>query len=214
MTSTSPNRLLEQAVAQLPVIAIVREFGDRDRTLGVVSALVAGGATALEVTTNTTCWQEAVTHARELGVHAVGAGTVLTGEHVQQALGCGASFIVSPGVDPKVIEMAQSMGMDTLPGVMTPTEIGVALSAGVRRVKLFPAGSLGLDFFSAIRAPFNDVEFVPTGGISPQNASSWLRAGAWALGMGGSLTTGSLLEIENRMRSLRDAVSADIGSRT
>lgn len=209
MTSTGLDRPLERATAELPVVAIVREFDDAERTLAVTAALISGGVTALEVTTNSIGWQQAVQYARERGVGAVGAGTVLTREHIQQAFECGASFVVSPGTDPRIIEGAISFGMDALPGAMTPTEIGAALQCGALRVKLFPAGSLGLGYFAAIRAPFNEVEFIPTGGISQKNAGEWLRAGAWALGMGGFLTTGSPQEIEARMLDLRETVLAD-----
>jgi 2-dehydro-3-deoxyphosphogluconate aldolase/(4S)-4-hydroxy-2-oxoglutarate aldolase len=214
MTATSLDRPLARATAELPVIAIVREFADAERTLAVTAALISGGVTALEVTTNSSGWQQAVRYARERGVGAVGAGTVRTREHVRQAFECGADFVVSPGTDPEIISDTISLGMDTLPGAMTPTEIGAALHCGALRVKLFPAGSLGLGYFSAIRAPFNEVELIPTGGISRSNAGEWLRAGAWALGMGGFLSIGSPQEIEGRMRELRETLLAEWEGRT
>jgi Entner-Doudoroff aldolase len=209
MTKSGVDERLGKAVSELPIVTIVRELGDPLRALDVVSALRDGGATAIEVTTNTVAWQAVVTRAGELGFGAVGVGTVLTMSHVLDAHDCGASFVVSPGFDEAIVKEALARGMDVLPGAMTPTEICSALGAGAQRVKLFPAGTLGLAYFGALRAPFDGVEFVPTGGISPQNAVSWLRAGSWALGMGGSLTSGTPQEIELRMRDLRDSVLAE-----
>ena len=209
MTSVRVDESLGRAVNELPIVAIVRELGDSERALEVVEALRDGGATAIEVTTNTAEWQSVVTRSLELGFVAVGVGTVTTMAHVREAHDCGARFVVSPGFNEAIVRDALARGMDVLPGAMTPTEIGSALGAGARRVKLFPAGTLGLAYFGALRAPFKDVEFVPTGGISPQNAVSWLRAGSWALGLGGSLTSGTPYEIESRMREMRVSVLAD-----
>lgn len=209
MTTSCVDESLGRALSDLPIIAIVREFGDSARAFAAVAALRTGGATAIEVTTNTPAWQAVVTRAMELGFAAVGVGTVMTMTHVREAFDCGAGFVVSPGFDEAIVKDSLARGMDVLPGVVTPTEICSALGAGARRVKLFPAGSLGLPYFGALRAPFNAVDFVPTGGISPQNAVSWLRAGSWALGMGSSLTSGTPQEIELRMRDLRDSVLAE-----
>ncbi|CAB4953573.1 MAG: 2-dehydro-3-deoxyphosphogluconate aldolase [Actinobacteria bacterium] len=209
MTTLTVDESLGKAVSELPIVTIVRELGDPARALAVVAALRDGGATAIEVTTNTAEWQAAVTRAVEMGFAAVGVGTVMTMAHVREAHDCGASFVVSPGFDEAIVKDALARGMDVLPGAMTPTEICSALGAGARRVKLFPAGTLGLTYFGALRAPFNGVEFVPTGGISPQNAVSWLRAGSWAIGMSGSLTSGTPQEIELRMRELRVSVLAE-----
>jgi 2-dehydro-3-deoxyphosphogluconate aldolase/(4S)-4-hydroxy-2-oxoglutarate aldolase len=204
----SPSAV-ERATAELPVIAIVREFASEQRALDVVSALIDGGVTALEVTTNTLGWQRAVELARTEGVVAVGVGTVVTVEQVAQAHECGATFVVSPGTDPVIIGHAISLDVEPLPGALTPTEIGSALRSGARRVKLFPAGVLGLPYFAALRAPFDAVDFIPTGGLAPRSAVAWLDAGAWALGVGGSLTAGSPEEIRKTMCGLRETVLAN-----
>lgn len=197
---------VERATDELPVIAIVREFTSEQRAMDVVSALIDGGVTALEVTTNTIGWRRVVEGARTAGVAAVGVGTVVTVDQVAEAHRCGATFVVSPGTDPEVIGRAISLGLEPLPGALTPTEIGSALRSGARHVKLFPAGVLGLPYFAAVRAPFDAVDFIPTGGLSPTSALDWLDAGAWAVGVGGALTAGSPAEIRETMRGLRDAV--------
>ncbi|HEY5229864.1 MAG TPA: bifunctional 4-hydroxy-2-oxoglutarate aldolase/2-dehydro-3-deoxy-phosphogluconate aldolase, partial [Galbitalea sp.] len=106
----------------------------------------------------------------------VGAGTVLTVEQVDRCVDAGAQFLVSPGFDDEVVARAQSHGVVILPGVATATEIQRALRAGIDVVKFFPADRLGgLDTIAALAAPFADVRFVPSGGVNPANASSYLR---------------------------------------
>lgn len=117
----------------------------------------------------------------------VGAGTVRTAEQVHQAAEAGGRFCVSAHSSPAVIAATRAAGLASLPGVATATEIVMALDAGAHMVKLFPAGPLGVGYLRALRGPFRDVEFVPTGGIAHDGLRPWYDAGAVAIGLGSDL---------------------------
>jgi len=119
---------------------------------------------------------------------AVGAGTVVLPEQVAAARDAGAAFVVSPGLDDEVVRACLDTGLAVLPGVATPSEVQRALRLGLRWVKAFPAAQLGTGWFRAMRAPFPDVRFVATGGITPDNADEYLAAGARAVAFGSGLT--------------------------
>ena len=105
----------------------------------------------------------------------VGAGTVLTVEQADRAIAAGAKFIVSPGLNPDVVRHCQSKNMPITPGVQTPTEIEAALGLGLDTVKFFPAEPAGgLAMIKAIAAPYVNVSFMPTGGISAKNVRDYL----------------------------------------
>jgi Entner-Doudoroff aldolase len=170
------------------IIAILR--GDfRGREEDIVAAMREGGLTAVEVTLNS---PDALAAIRRLAnrfgqVMAVGAGTVLTPEEVSQAADAGASFIVSPNRDLRVIETTKRLGLISLPGCYTPSEIVEAINAGADAAKLFPANSLGPGYLKALRGPLPQVRTVPTGGVTPELARAYFAAGAWAIGAGSEL---------------------------
>lgn len=105
----------------------------------------------------------------------VGAGTVLTTEQVDSAVAAGAKFIVSPGLNPVTVKYCQAKGVPVIPGIMTPSEIELALSLGLTEVKFFPAEAAGgVKMIKALSAPYGNVRFMPTGGISPANMEDYL----------------------------------------
>ncbi len=105
----------------------------------------------------------------------MGAGTVLNVAQAEAALAAGARFIVAPGFDPAVVDFALRRGVPIVPGVCTPTEVGMALARGLALVKLFPAEAAGgVAYLKALAAPFGGVRFVPTGGIGPDNLAAYL----------------------------------------
>jgi 2-dehydro-3-deoxyphosphogluconate aldolase/(4S)-4-hydroxy-2-oxoglutarate aldolase len=118
---------------------------------------------------------------------AIGVGTVMTVEDVTRACDEGASFIVSPIVDPDVIGAALDLGLAPVPGAFTPTEAVMASRLGAPAIKLFPADALGPAFVAGVRAPLPDLKFVPTGGVTLDLAREFARAGAWAVGVGSPL---------------------------
>ncbi|QZY53094.1 bifunctional 4-hydroxy-2-oxoglutarate aldolase/2-dehydro-3-deoxy-phosphogluconate aldolase [Leucobacter tenebrionis] len=115
---------------------------------------------------------------------SVGIGTITAPEHVDQAVSAGAAFLVSPGISQPLLEAMRESGMPALPGVQTPSEVMQARTAGFDLLKLFHAGQVGAGYISAVRGPFPELEFVPSGGISDANAAEWLDAGAVAVGLG------------------------------
>jgi 2-dehydro-3-deoxyphosphogluconate aldolase/(4S)-4-hydroxy-2-oxoglutarate aldolase len=117
----------------------------------------------------------------------VGAGTVISIEHVEQAFGLGAAFTVAPGFDLDVMRASEDLGMPHLPGVGTASEVHRALAAGATWVKVFPAGALGPEWIKQMRGPFPDVHYVATGGVDASNAAAFMAAGASALGIGSAV---------------------------
>lgn len=158
-------------------------------------ALVAGGVIALEVTTSTPDFAAAIRATKNaLGANAlVGAGTILNAETCERALDAGAEFIVSPVLRPELVALAHAAGCPVMLGAGTATEAQSAYEAGADFVKLFPAEALGPEFVRSMLAPLPHLRFVPTGGITLANASSYRRAGCMAVGVGGNLVRSDLM---------------------
>jgi 2-dehydro-3-deoxyphosphogluconate aldolase / (4S)-4-hydroxy-2-oxoglutarate aldolase len=112
---------------------------------------------------------------------------VTTKEQVEQAVAAGAVFLVSPGCDPDLVPFMQATKLAVLPGVLTPSEVMLARDLGLRTVKLFPGSLGGPSYLKALRGPFPDTNFVPTGGVSLENVDEWFAAGAFAVGAGSNL---------------------------
>jgi len=170
------------------VVAILRgDFGGRETEL--VEVLIDSGITAVEVTLNSPGALGTISAlARGFGDRiVVGAGTVLTGDEVGQVADAGGRFIVSPNRDVRVIGRTKQLGLVSLPGCFTPSEIVEALDAGADAIKLFPAQPLGVDFVRAIQGPLPGIRLVPTGGVTPEAAQRYYAAGAWAVGVGSEL---------------------------
>jgi 2-dehydro-3-deoxyphosphogluconate aldolase/(4S)-4-hydroxy-2-oxoglutarate aldolase len=177
----------------LRVVAVLRGESAQ-AAVEVADALVEGGVRGLEVTFTTPDAGDALRElrARHGDDALVGAGTVTAPEHVDEAAEAGAAFLVSPGLDPELVGRMRATGLLCLPGVLTPSEVLGAVRLGLRALKLFPGSLGGPAHLKALRAPFPEVEFVPTGGVSAENAADWLAAGALAVGAGGSLAPASL----------------------
>lgn len=190
------------------LVAIIRGDFPLDKLIEVGDALLASPVLTMEITMNTSNALEAIAQMRQRAGDnmLVGAGTVRTTRQAQAALDAGAQFLVAPGFDVAVVKLAQSKDILHLPGVLTPTEVESAVAAGCRMLKLFPADALGPGYLKALRAPLDDVEFVPTGGIGVNNLADYARAGAAAVGVGGSLVAGpqtTMAEIISTARALQ-----------
>ncbi len=170
------------------VIAILRHMPP-EQTSQVFDALYDGGIRMVEITMNSDSAARQIQQQHErLGRRMfIGAGTVTTTERAKAALEAGAQFLVTPNVDLAIIELARSHQIPILPGAMTPSEMMQAVSAGIHTIKLFPAAQMGLDYVKAVKAPLDDIHLVAVGGISPDQAGSWVQAGCIAVGMGSSL---------------------------
>lgn len=212
------ERLLE-ALAELPVIAILRgrrgEDGRGDRLEAVVDVLVAGGIRALEITLPTPGALEAVAGAvrRHGGTVSIGAGTVTDEAQVAAVHEAGAHFVVSPGTDAGVLRAATALGLGSLPGAMTPTEVMSAVGWGATAVKLFPARSLGPDYVRDLLAPLPELRLVPVGGVGLPDVAAYLSAGACAVGVGSpllgdALDGGDLGALETRAAAYVSAARA------
>lgn len=168
------------------LVLILRGYGV-DRSLELARAAWDLGLARVEVPLQTSVDADALeavaAAGRERG-HPVGAGTVVRVEQVRTAQRLGAAFTVSPGLDADVVRACRDVGLPTLPGVSTPTEIQAAGRLGLRWLKAFPATALGPDWFRAVRGPFPDVRLVATGGIDAGNAAGYLAAGAALVAVG------------------------------
>jgi 2-dehydro-3-deoxyphosphogluconate aldolase/(4S)-4-hydroxy-2-oxoglutarate aldolase len=165
----------------LPVVTI--ENSGAARELG--AALQAAGANTVEITFRSAAAAEAIKVFADQGF-IVGAGTVRSHEHAEQAAAAGASFAVSPGLDRDIIERCADLGLTPLPGIATASELTAALALGISTVKLFPAEvGGGAALIQALAAPFPDARYVPTGGLNAENAKSYLELPE-VLAIGGS----------------------------
>lgn len=171
------------------LVAILRGAHSVDEILRIGEALLEGTITVMEVTLNSPAALQALPLLRDrFGDRLlVGAGTVRSLDGARQALAAGAQFLVSPNFDPETVAFARTSDRLHLPGVFTATEVQAAFAAGCRMLKLFPMGDDGPAYLRALRGPFHDLDFVPTGGISLENIADFARAGAVAVGLGGNL---------------------------
>lgn len=190
-----------------------------DVALRTVEALYSEGIRLFEFTMNSVEPIAAMQAVKRQYGDAVccGMGTVLDVEMAHRALDSGADFIVSPAFSPAVVKLV--MGHDVLiaPGVITPTECVDAWNLGVRLLKLFPIGPLGLDYFKAVYGPLDHMQFLVNGGITPQSTRDFIRAGALVSGASGWLTgdgTWSAEKLRDRARQLRLAVAEGRGQGT
>ncbi|MCI0524603.1 MAG: bifunctional 4-hydroxy-2-oxoglutarate aldolase/2-dehydro-3-deoxy-phosphogluconate aldolase [Acidobacteria bacterium] len=214
MTSDQVLELIEAG----RIVAILRgDFGGREAE--IVNVLVEAGVTAVEVTLNSPNAFNSINRlSASFGSRiAVGAGTVLRVDEVERAAGVGARFIVSPNRNVSVIETTKRLGLVSLPGCFTPSEIVEALDAGADAAKLFPARSLGIDFVKAVRGPLPYARLVPTGGVTPEAARDYLAAGAWALGVGSELVGKDVMSddgfnlLRRRALAFTEAVKGSVG---
>ena len=157
----------------VPVIKI----DDVKNALPLANALCEGGLPVAEITFRTACAAEAIKEiSSKLPNMLVGAGTVLTPEQVDEAVSAGAKFIVSPGLNPKVVRHCLEIGVPVTPGCSNPSDIEVALELGLDVVKFFPAEAAGgLPMIKAMSAPYGNLKFMPTGGLNETNILSYLK---------------------------------------
>ena len=170
------------------IVAVVRSQ-DSQQLVDVVEALAEGGVTVVEITMTVPNALEVLRLTRnKLGNRVLlGAGTILDTETARAAFLAGAEYLVSPTLNLDVIRMCQRYDKLVMPGAFTPTEILAAWEAGADIVKVFPAEVVGPPFFKAIKGPLPQIRVMPTGGVDLTTASSFLKAGACCLGVGGQL---------------------------
>jgi len=189
--------------ALVPVIAIE----NADQGADLAAALVDGGLPVAEVTFRTAAAESVIRTMASRGDMLVGAGTVLTKEQADRAKDAGATFAVSPGFDPHIVNHCQNIGLPIFPGVITPSDICAALSHGLTALKFFPAESFGgLSTLKALAGPFGDIQFMPTGGISADNLASYLAFDR-VIACGGSWMVAPKLYADGNFDAVRTAVA-------
>jgi 2-dehydro-3-deoxyphosphogluconate aldolase / (4S)-4-hydroxy-2-oxoglutarate aldolase len=169
-------RLIEEIVALAPVIPVV-VVDDVEAAVPLAEALVRGGLPAIEVTLRTEAALGAIERiAAEVEGAVVGAGTVTTTAQIDDAIGAGARFLVSPGATPTLLDGLQASGVPFLPGTATASDVVALLERGITHAKLFPAEVVGgVKALKAFAGPFPMVRFCPTGGINAANAPDYLK---------------------------------------
>ncbi|MGZ3257929.1 MAG: bifunctional 4-hydroxy-2-oxoglutarate aldolase/2-dehydro-3-deoxy-phosphogluconate aldolase [Croceibacterium sp.] len=178
-------RPIEQIMRTAPVIPVL-VIDDVAEARPLAEALVAGGLTVLEVTLRTPAALDVIRAMKAVRGAIVGAGTVVNDRQLDSAIKAGAEFIVSPGLTDSLARAVMASGVPYLPGVATASDIMRGLDLGLTRFKFFPAEAAGgVPALKALAAPFGEVRFCPTGGISEATAPDWLAIEA-VLCVGGS----------------------------
>lgn len=162
-------------LSRIGVVPVVKLENANDAP-ALMDALCRGGLPCAEITFRTDAAEDAIRAAVNACPDAlVGAGTVLTPEQAERAANAGAKFIVSPGLNPQVVRKCQALGIPVVPGCSSPTDVETALGLGLTTVKFFPAEQAGgAAFLKAISAPYQQVRFMPTGGLNLKNLSDYL----------------------------------------
>ena len=188
MTAFHPSQALAQAMAQLPLIAILRGLTPAEAP-AVGQALLDSGFALIEVPLNSPDPLHSIAALTQQQPQAlIGAGTVLNAQQVKDVHAAGGRLIVSPNFNPAVVAQALALGMVALPGVATPSEAFAALDAGAHGLKLFPAEMISPATVKALRAVLpKEVGLMPVGGITPDNMAPYLAAGANGFGLGSAL---------------------------
>ena len=196
MKNSVINSILENKI-----VVIVRGVA-KEKLIPLAEAMYAGGIRLLEITysaTNSPTAEETAESIKMLADHfagrmCIGAGTVLNEKQVELTCKAGGKFIISPDVNESVIKKSVELGLVSMPGALTPTEITAANRAGADFVKLFPITSLGLDYVKAVRAPLSHVRLIAVGGIHDGNMKDYLNAGVCGFGIGSNIVDKKLIE--------------------
>lgn len=177
-----------QTIKETKLIAILRNAKPND-ILPIVETLYKAGIRAIEVTMNSPKALESIELiSNEMKDKVVvGAGTVLDAESARLAILSGATFILSPTVDKDTIRMSKKYGAVSIPGAMTPTEILEAYEYGGDIIKVFPTTSLGPEYIKDLQGPLPHIPLLPTGGVSIDNVTDFIEAGAVGVGLGSAL---------------------------
>jgi 2-dehydro-3-deoxyphosphogluconate aldolase/(4S)-4-hydroxy-2-oxoglutarate aldolase len=201
------------------LIAILRGIRPGDAS-DVVDALLAAGVSAIEFTADTESALEIISRERDrVGDEAaIGIGTVSDVPTVEAALEAAASFVVTPTVEPNVIDRCVSAGVPVIAGGYTPTEAVTAAAAGADMIKIFPASTGGPAHIRAFQGPLDHLRLVPTGGVRVEDVADYISAGATAVGMGGGLVPDQAIEngaygaITTRAEAVLETINESVGN--
>ena len=172
----------------------------------MADALVDAGVKVIEITLTTPGALKIIEKLLKNKDLLVGAGTVRTVKDVKKVEAIGARFIVSPDTNEDVITATKKLKLVSMPGVSTPTEVGIAVDAGADILKLFPASVLGPAHLKSIREPFPNNRWCPTAGVTLESIPKWFEAGADLVGLGGPLTKDGAAGVRKNVLTFRSAI--------
>lgn len=177
----------ERAAIENGVIAVVRTPASAS-ALTIARGLASTDVVGIEITMTVPDAAAVISTLTAEGVERVGAGTIRTLDQVKACVDAGATFLVSPHLDPRLVESAVALGVPVIPGALTPSEILRAIALGAAAIKLFPVSAMGgVEYVRALLEPLPDVRFVVSGEVAVSEVDTYLSAGAWAACLGGSL---------------------------
>ncbi|MCL2931322.1 MAG: bifunctional 4-hydroxy-2-oxoglutarate aldolase/2-dehydro-3-deoxy-phosphogluconate aldolase [Trichodesmium sp. MAG_R03] len=170
------------------VIAVIRT-SKMELARQMANAVAAGGIRIIEITWNTDQAAKLITLLRsELPNCTIGTGTLLTLEDLQKALKIGCQFVFTPHTNPVMIQTAKIATVPIIPGALSPTEIVTAWQAGANCVKIYPVSAVGgANYIKSLQRPLGEIPFIPTGGVTLENAKEFIKVGAIAVGLSGKL---------------------------
>jgi len=180
-------------VVESGLVAIVRTDSP-DQAARIADACAQGGVSALEITFTVPGAAAVISDLAQRyrpQQMVVGAGTVLDPETARIAILAGAQFLVSPALNPETARLANRYQIPYMPGADNVRDVVEAMECGADIIKVFPGETLGPQFIKAVKAPLPQASLMPTGGVSIENAATWIKAGAVALGVGGNLIAGA-----------------------
>lgn len=189
---------MREVIEENQILAILRDV-PLEQTLDYVQAVVDGGITFFEVALNSKYSYQQIKLLREHFGDSIylGAGTATTVERGQEAISAGAQFLLSPSADEPVLKFCQENKIPLLPGVLTPSDVSLCLRYGFCMLKLFPAGTMPLNYVKSLKGPLDNTDYMAIGGVSAENAVSFLKAGYLGIGMSSNLMPSDVLEEGN-----------------
>jgi 2-dehydro-3-deoxyphosphogluconate aldolase/(4S)-4-hydroxy-2-oxoglutarate aldolase len=192
-------------------IAVLRT-PDLELGRALAQSAIAGGMGIIEITWNSAEPAKLIAQLREIFPHClIGTGTVLTLVDLENAIACGSQFCFTPHVNAELIKKAIQAEIPIIPGALTPTEIVTAWQLGANAVKVFPVQSLGgAEYIKSLQGPLGHIPLIPTGGVTLENALSFIQSGAIAIGLSGELFPTNLIQsedwagVQKRVESLQE----------
>jgi 2-dehydro-3-deoxyphosphogluconate aldolase/(4S)-4-hydroxy-2-oxoglutarate aldolase len=201
------KNIIIENIEAAKVVAIIR-LDDSNSVPATINNLVAAGIKVLEITANTPNFCAHISWARTTYPDiAVGAGTIINPDLAKQAIAADAQFLVTPNMNPDVIDTAKAGGVVTLMGAITPTDVAIGINHGADFIKLFPAGPMGLAYFKALLGPYKGTRFIAVGGINTDNVTDWFSAGAIGVGVGGLITDGPADRVKENVEKLLSKIN-------
>lgn len=194
------NKVIE-SVEKEKIVVIVRGV-EKEKLIPLAEAMYEGGIRLLEITydaTGKTPDEETAANIEMLAKHFegrmyIGAGTVIRPNQVELTAKAGGKFIISPDTNKEIIEKTRELGLVSMPGALTPTEIADAARFGADFVKLFPVNAFGTEYVKAVKAPLSHVKLLAVGGVDEKNIADYAKAGACGFGIGSNIVNKKLIE--------------------